>query len=257
MIQVVPPDFRTVSIEDGTRQLTDAYRKALAVADRLGLTRVAFPLLSADSYRGAMAPRTLWDIAERTLRTTPTAVEVLYLVRFAPTGGEVTQLEEARKRRQRGAGGDQPPAGDAALAQHRETYLAAVSRLAEPTIDLARRWQMDQAPTEAPDEGPADSPLDRANGLITEFKSLSESALSQERVDELGGLFASLLDLRVAIRDQIQAQGKRGRRADGRRQIADLIHQSGGGAAATAFVGALARATEDGPVRCLRPDRSP
>ncbi len=146
MIWVVPPDFRTVSTADGARQLADAYRNALIMADRLELKSVAFPLLSGGSHRGGMSPRRLWEIAEETLRSTPTRVEVVYLVRFVPAGREVSQLEGARERQQLGIGPDRESADEEALKRHRQTYSAAVARLAEQTRELARRLrEMDQA----------------------------------------------------------------------------------------------------------------
>ena len=57
VIYVVPPDFRTVPIADGRRQLADTYRNALAEADKLGLTSVAFPLLSGGERRGGVRRR--------------------------------------------------------------------------------------------------------------------------------------------------------------------------------------------------------
>jgi len=88
MIQVVPPDFRAVPMADGTRQLADAYRRRASLwLIGSGLSSVAFPapfwgqLPRRDGRRAG-----LWEIAEETLRSTPTGVEVVYLVRSAPVG---------------------------------------------------------------------------------------------------------------------------------------------------------------------------
>lgn len=60
--------------------LESCYRRCLAVADQLGVKRIAFPAISTGVYG---YPRPLAaDVAVQTLRTTPTSVEVIRLVAF-------------------------------------------------------------------------------------------------------------------------------------------------------------------------------
>ena len=84
VIHAVLPDFGAVSREEGVAQLGHTYRDALTAADRLGLTSIAVKVLSADDYQGAIAPHELQALAEHTLRTTPTRVRHVYLVRPTP-----------------------------------------------------------------------------------------------------------------------------------------------------------------------------
>jgi O-acetyl-ADP-ribose deacetylase (regulator of RNase III) len=60
--------------------LASCYRRCLEVADGLGARRVAFPAISTGAY-GFPAERAA-DVAVRTLRETPTKVEVARLVAF-------------------------------------------------------------------------------------------------------------------------------------------------------------------------------
>jgi O-acetyl-ADP-ribose deacetylase (regulator of RNase III) len=78
VIHVVGPNFNAG--ERDRRLLTSCYANALAVADELGATTVAFPLVSAGIYgwprEDAVAA------AVETLRATPTRVEEARLVAF-------------------------------------------------------------------------------------------------------------------------------------------------------------------------------
>ena len=52
VIHVVQPDFERAGVSPTTRELlAQTYRNALAVADRLGLESVAFPVLSGGTYQ--------------------------------------------------------------------------------------------------------------------------------------------------------------------------------------------------------------
>jgi len=61
--------------------LASCYRNALAVADELGVQTLASPLVGAGAYGWPLASAA--DIAVRTLRATPTAVESCALVAFS------------------------------------------------------------------------------------------------------------------------------------------------------------------------------
>jgi O-acetyl-ADP-ribose deacetylase len=60
--------------------LTSCYRRALEVADRLGVGTIAFPLISAGVYSWPLEDAI--DAALATLRATPTKVEMARLVAF-------------------------------------------------------------------------------------------------------------------------------------------------------------------------------
>jgi O-acetyl-ADP-ribose deacetylase len=62
------------------RILESCYRRCLAVADLLGVERIAFPAISTGVY--GYPPALAADVAVHTLRTTPTSVEVIRLVAF-------------------------------------------------------------------------------------------------------------------------------------------------------------------------------
>ena len=74
--------------------LTSCYRRALEVADQLGVRTIAFPLISAGVYRWPKADAIA--AAVETLRATPTKVEEARLVGFHPN--DVAMLEAALAR---------------------------------------------------------------------------------------------------------------------------------------------------------------
>jgi O-acetyl-ADP-ribose deacetylase (regulator of RNase III) len=78
VIHVVGPNYNAGQRDRSL--LTSCYRRALEVADELGATSIAFPLISAGVYGW---PRDdAIDAALETLRDTPTQVEVARLVAF-------------------------------------------------------------------------------------------------------------------------------------------------------------------------------
>jgi O-acetyl-ADP-ribose deacetylase len=78
VIHVVGPNYSAGQRDRSL--LTSCYARALAVADELGATSVAFPLVSAGVY-GWPKPDAI-DAAVSTLRSTPTRVEEARLVAF-------------------------------------------------------------------------------------------------------------------------------------------------------------------------------
>ena len=60
--------------------LASCYRRSLAVADELGVRRIAFPAIATGSY--GYPPAEAAQIAVRTLRETRTGVELIRLVAF-------------------------------------------------------------------------------------------------------------------------------------------------------------------------------
>jgi O-acetyl-ADP-ribose deacetylase (regulator of RNase III) len=80
VIHVVGPNH--AAGETDRRLLVSCYRNALAVADRLGATAVAFPLVSAGVYGWPRSDAVA--AAVDTLRATPTSVERSVLVAFGP-----------------------------------------------------------------------------------------------------------------------------------------------------------------------------
>ncbi|MDZ5622825.1 O-acetyl-ADP-ribose deacetylase [Nocardioides bizhenqiangii] len=78
VIHVVGPNYNAGQRDRSL--LTSCYRRALEVADELGATTIAFPLISAGVYGW---PRDdAIDAALETLRTTPTNVETARMVAF-------------------------------------------------------------------------------------------------------------------------------------------------------------------------------
>ncbi len=67
--------------------LTSCYRRALEVADELGVRTMAFPLISAGAY--GWPKEDAVDAALETLRGTPTAVEQVRLVAFGRAAYEL------------------------------------------------------------------------------------------------------------------------------------------------------------------------
>ena len=78
VIHVVGPNYNAG--ERDRSLLTSCYARALAVADELGATSVAFPLVSAGVYGWPKSDAI--DAAVTTLRTTPTSVSEARLVAF-------------------------------------------------------------------------------------------------------------------------------------------------------------------------------
>jgi O-acetyl-ADP-ribose deacetylase len=78
VIHVVGPNY--AGGERGRSLLTSCYSRALAVADELGATSVAFPLVSAGIYGWPFDDAV--EAAVSTLRSTPTRVEEARLVAF-------------------------------------------------------------------------------------------------------------------------------------------------------------------------------
>jgi O-acetyl-ADP-ribose deacetylase len=78
VIHVVGPNHRAG--ETDRSLLESCYRRALEVADELGATSVAFPLVSAGVYGWPFDDAV--DCAVQTLRSTPTRVEEARLVAF-------------------------------------------------------------------------------------------------------------------------------------------------------------------------------
>lgn len=60
--------------------LASCYRRSLEVADQLGAKSVAFPAISTGAY--GFPPEQAAEIAVRTIRETPTSVELVRLVAF-------------------------------------------------------------------------------------------------------------------------------------------------------------------------------
>ena len=78
VIHVVGPNRRAGQTDPDL--LASCYREALRVADELGATRVAFPLVSAGVY--GWEPGEAAQIAVTTLRETPSQVREAHLVAF-------------------------------------------------------------------------------------------------------------------------------------------------------------------------------
>ncbi len=122
VIHAVMPDFRAVGRAEGEALLRAAYRGALAEADRLGVRTVAFGLLSADARRGPLQPHELQALAEQTLRTTPTRVRNVFLVRQAArAGAEDLAALEAQRLQRAGRAGDQRREAERVYAALRRT----------------------------------------------------------------------------------------------------------------------------------------
>ena len=82
VIHVVPPDFESVEASSATRELlAKTYRNALALADDLKLTSVAFPVLSGGRLSG-LTPEEAEQIGLRALRGANTKVRDVYLLRY-------------------------------------------------------------------------------------------------------------------------------------------------------------------------------
>lgn len=89
MIHVVGPDQRAGQTDPVL--LESCYRRAVEVADELGVSSIAFPLVSAGIYGWPLADAA--DVAVHTLTATPTAVTDARLVAF---NDEIaTQFERA------------------------------------------------------------------------------------------------------------------------------------------------------------------
>ena len=86
VIHAVPPNFNDVKVGDtpaSRRLLAETYRNALAEADRLKLTSVAFPILAGDIFRAEhMTPEEMEQMALDALRGADTGVREVYLVRY-------------------------------------------------------------------------------------------------------------------------------------------------------------------------------
>lgn len=78
VIHVVGPNFNAGQRDRGL--LTACYRRALEVADELGVRTIAFPLISAGVYGWPVDDAI--DAAIGTLRGTPTSVEAARIVAF-------------------------------------------------------------------------------------------------------------------------------------------------------------------------------
>ena len=81
VIHVVGPNHRAG--ETDRALLTSCYSRALAVADELAVTTIAFPLVSAGLYGWPLQDAA--DAAVETLRSTPTRVGEARLVAFGPS----------------------------------------------------------------------------------------------------------------------------------------------------------------------------
>lgn len=75
--------------------LTDCYRNSLAVADELGVTSIAFPLISTGVYRWPMQDAV--NAAISTLRSTTTHVEECFVVAFTQQIQDLVRAEIERK----------------------------------------------------------------------------------------------------------------------------------------------------------------
>jgi O-acetyl-ADP-ribose deacetylase (regulator of RNase III) len=79
IIHAVGPRYRD-GAHGEPELLASCYRRCLVVADELGATSLAFPAISTGIYGYPLAEAA--GIAVRTLRETPTAVELVRLVAF-------------------------------------------------------------------------------------------------------------------------------------------------------------------------------
>ena len=68
-------------------QLASCYRRSLEEADRVGAKSVAFPAISTGAYR--FPPERAAQIAVRTLRSTPSSVDLVRLVAFDAESADV------------------------------------------------------------------------------------------------------------------------------------------------------------------------
>ncbi len=85
VIHAVPPNFNVVRDTPTSRELlAQTYRSALALADSLGLSSVAFPVLSGSIFRGSLSAADVERIALDTLRQTDTRVRDVYLIDYQP-----------------------------------------------------------------------------------------------------------------------------------------------------------------------------
>jgi O-acetyl-ADP-ribose deacetylase (regulator of RNase III) len=75
--------------------LASCYRRALEVADEVGANSVAFPAISTGAFGFPEAEAAV--IAVRTLRTTPTNVELARLVAFGPHSFRLLERECRRR----------------------------------------------------------------------------------------------------------------------------------------------------------------
>ncbi len=83
VIHAVQPDFERAGVSSTTRELlAQTYRSALALADRLGLASVAFPVLSGGTSRGSLTPGEVEQIGLDALRGADTNVRDVYLLRY-------------------------------------------------------------------------------------------------------------------------------------------------------------------------------
>jgi O-acetyl-ADP-ribose deacetylase (regulator of RNase III) len=69
--------------------LASCYRRTLQVADELGARSVAFPAIATGVYR--FPPDQAAKIAVETIRSTPTAVELVRIVAFDGAAREVLE----------------------------------------------------------------------------------------------------------------------------------------------------------------------
>jgi O-acetyl-ADP-ribose deacetylase len=87
VIHVVGPNYRAGQQDRGL--LTSCYSNALRMADELGATSLAFPLVSAGIYGWPLDDAA--GAAVETLRATPTQVERCVLVAFGDTAYDALQ----------------------------------------------------------------------------------------------------------------------------------------------------------------------
>ena len=90
ILQVNPPYLTSVNAEEA---LYDSYQNALLLANALGLSTVAFPLLSAGAFGtgNPTSDKALSEaIAQQVAATTPTRhVQSILLVRYTPTTSQL------------------------------------------------------------------------------------------------------------------------------------------------------------------------
>jgi len=91
VIHVVGPNYRRGQTD--RRLLVSCYANALAVADELGVTSIAFPLVSAGVYGWPLTDAV--DAAVTTLLATPTMVRDARIVAFSPRDYDVVRARLA------------------------------------------------------------------------------------------------------------------------------------------------------------------